>query len=48
VFVAVLAGGGLLAVWVAFAGVFIGARWVVLTRRARGEAWLVTGVPATT
>jgi putative MATE family efflux protein len=48
VFVAVLAGGGLLAVWVAFAGVFIGARWVVLTRRARGDAWLVTGVPATT
>ncbi len=36
-------GGGLLGVWVAFAGVFIGARWVVLTRRARSEAWLVTG-----
>ena len=48
VFVAVLVGGGLLGVWVAFAGVFIGARWVVLTRRARGDAWLVTGVPATT
>ncbi|HYH34656.1 MAG TPA: MATE family efflux transporter [Nocardioides sp.] len=41
--VAVLAGGGLLAVWVAFAAVFMGSRWVVLTRRARGEAWLVTG-----
>ena len=48
VFVAVLVGGGLLGVWIAFAGVFIGARWVVLTRRARGDAWLVTGVPATT
>ena len=41
---AVLAGGGLLAVWVAFAGVFMGARLVVLLRRARGEAWLVTGI----
>jgi putative MATE family efflux protein len=37
-------GGGLVAVWVAFAGVFMGARLVVLTRRARGEAWMVTGV----
>ncbi len=45
-FLAVLLGGGLLGVWVAFSGVFMGARWVVLTRRARGEAWLVTGVPA--
>ena len=42
---AVLAGGGLLAVWVAFSAVFIGARWIVLTHRARGDAWLVTGVP---
>ena len=48
VFVAVLVGGGLLGVWVAFAVVFIGGRWVVLTRRARGDGWLVTGVPATT
>jgi putative MATE family efflux protein len=44
-FVAVLAGGGLLGVWVAFAAVFMGARWVALTHRARGDAWLVTGVP---
>ena len=41
---AVLAGGGLLVVWVAFASVFMGARLVVLLRRARGSAWLVTGV----
>ena len=46
VLAAVLAGTGLLGVWVAFAAVFMGARWVVLTRRARSEAWLVTGVPA--
>lgn len=37
-------GGGLLLVWVGFASVFMGARLVVLLRRARGEAWLVTGV----
>jgi MATE family, multidrug efflux pump len=36
--------GGLLAVWVAFAAVFMGARCVVLVRRARGTAWMVTGV----
>jgi Na+-driven multidrug efflux pump len=35
--------GGLVVVWVAFAGVFMGARYVVLTRRARGDCWLVTG-----
>ena len=40
---AVALGGGLVAVWVAFSGVFMGARCVVLTRRARGDAWLVTG-----
>ncbi len=40
---AVAVGGGLLAVWIAFAGVFMGARLVVLVRRARGTAWLVTG-----
>ena len=39
--------GGLIAVWVAFSAVFMGARFVVLTRRARGDAWLVTGVRAT-
>jgi putative MATE family efflux protein len=38
--------GGLTLVWVVFAGVFMGARFVVLVRRARGDAWLVTGVRA--
>jgi putative MATE family efflux protein len=50
-FVAAYVTGGLVAVWVAFAAVFMGARYVVLTRRARGDAWLVTGTfrtPATT
>ena len=37
------ATGGLVAVWVAFTGVFMGARFVVLTHRARGDRWLVTG-----
>lgn len=36
--------GGLVAVWVAFSGVFMGARFVVLTRRARSDRWMVTGV----
>jgi hypothetical protein len=36
-------GGGLLAVWVTFTVVFMGARLVVLTMRAHGDAWLVTG-----
>jgi putative MATE family efflux protein len=35
---------GLVLLWVAFAGVFMGARFVVLVHRARGDAWLVTGV----
>jgi putative MATE family efflux protein len=35
--------GSLVAVWIAFAGVFMGARLVVLLHRARGDAWLVTG-----
>ena len=39
--------GGLVAVWIAFAGVFMGARFLVLTRRARGDAWLVTGAVTT-
>ena len=34
---------GLVAVWVLFTVVFMGARLVVLVRRARGDAWLVTG-----
>jgi putative MATE family efflux protein len=43
---AVLAGGGLLSVWIAFTAVFMGARWVVLVRRARTDVWLVTGARA--
>ncbi|HXH81049.1 MATE family efflux transporter [Nocardioides sp.] len=35
--------GGLVSVWVAMTAVFMGARFVLLTRRARGDAWLVTG-----
>jgi putative MATE family efflux protein len=37
---------GLVAIWVAFCTVFMGARFVVLVRRARGDAWLVTGAAA--
>ncbi len=37
---------GLVAIWVAFVVVFMGARLVVLAHRARGDAWLVTGVDA--
>ena len=37
------AGGGLVWVWVVFAGVFMGARFVALVGRARGDRWLVTG-----
>ena len=40
---AALTVGGLVAVWVAFSAVFMGARLVVLLRRARSDAWLVTG-----
>jgi Na+-driven multidrug efflux pump len=43
VLAAVAFGGGLVAVWVTFTVVFMGARWVVLTRRARGDSWLRTG-----
>ncbi len=43
-----LAGGGLLLVWVTFTSVFMGARFVVLMHRARGSAWLVTGVAGRT
>jgi len=38
-------GAGLVAVWVAFGAVFMGARLVVLVHRARGDRWLVTGAP---
>ncbi|WP_316932081.1 MATE family efflux transporter [Nocardioides marmotae] len=43
-----LLGGGLVVVWVVFAVVFMGARLVVLVHRARGDAWLVTGVRSLT
>lgn len=39
-------GGGLAWVWVTFSVVFMGARFVVLTHRARGDRWLVTGASA--
>lgn len=35
--------GSLVWLWVAFSAVFMGARGVLLIRRARGENWLVTG-----
>jgi putative MATE family efflux protein len=38
--------GGLVTVWVAMVVVFMGARYVVLTRRARSDAWLLTGAVA--
>lgn len=41
-------GGGLVVVWAVFAAVFMGARLAVLLRRARGDAWLVTGVRSLT
>ena len=34
---------GLVMVWVAMTVVFMGARGLLLSWRARGEAWLVTG-----
>ena len=42
-FAAAYVTGGLVAVWIVFAGVFMGARFVALARRARGDSWLVTG-----
>ena len=36
---------GLVAVWVAMTVVFMGARGVLLSWRARGDHWLVTGTP---
>jgi putative MATE family efflux protein len=35
--------GGLGALWIVYSAVFMGARLVVLKRRERGSAWLVTG-----
>ncbi len=43
---AALGPGGLVPVWLAMVVVFMGARYVILTRRARGDAWLVTGALA--
>ena len=37
------AEAGLLWLWVAFGVGFVGSRAVVLVRRARGTAWMVTG-----
>lgn len=42
-----VASAGLVAIWVSFTAVFMGARLVVLVRRARGDAWLVTGAAIT-
>lgn len=41
--VLLVSSSGLVAIWVVFAVVFMGARGVVLVTRARGEAWMVTG-----
>ncbi|WP_107705112.1 MATE family efflux transporter [Nocardioides allogilvus] len=40
---AALGPGGLVPVWLAMVVVFMGARFVLLTRRARTDTWLVTG-----
>ncbi|GAA5155882.1 MATE family efflux transporter [Nocardioides marinquilinus] len=40
---AVAWGGGLVVVWVLFAGLFMTGRLVTLLHRARGDAWLRTG-----
>ncbi|MDN4172311.1 MATE family efflux transporter [Nocardioides sp. SOB77] len=48
VLAATLLDGGLVVVWAVFAAVFMGARLVVLLHRARGDAWLVTGVRSLT
>jgi hypothetical protein len=37
-------GSALVWLWVAFGVGFMGSRAVVLTHRARGSRWLVTGV----
>ena len=36
-------GGGVVAVWATLSALLMGARFVVLTLRARGDAWMVTG-----
>jgi len=39
-------GGGVVLIWAALSGVLMGARFIVLTHRAKGDAWLVTGTRA--
>lgn len=39
-------GAGLAGVWIAFGVLFMGGRLLTLVRRARGDAWLVTGAAA--
>lgn len=39
-------GASLAGVWIAFGALFMGGRLLTLVRRARGEAWLVTGAAA--
>jgi putative MATE family efflux protein len=46
VLVAAAGEAGLVTLWVIFTVVFMGARLAVLGYRARGDAWLVTGVDA--
>ena len=36
-------GGGLPWLWAVFCVVFMGGRFLMLTRRAAGERWIVTG-----
>jgi Na+-driven multidrug efflux pump len=36
-------GGGVVLVWAALSAVLMGARFVVLVHRSRGDAWLRTG-----
>ena len=36
-------GGGVVAVWATLSALLMGARFVVLTLRAQGDAWMVTG-----
>ncbi|PVG84154.1 MATE family efflux transporter [Nocardioides gansuensis] len=43
VLLAAILGGSIVWVWVAMQVAFIGSRAVLLTLRARGDAWLVTG-----
>lgn len=43
VLLAAMGPGGLVPVWITLVVVFMGARYLILTRRARGDAWLVTG-----